>query len=78
MKQELTLITGQTPEKSVLWEGALEYSPVETNLVYREMAENPVQIVDPVEELSANMAQLQDLQARLRYMMREIRTHMGK
>ena len=78
MKQELTLITGQTPEKSVLWEGTPEYSPVETNLVYREMAENPVQIVDPVEELSANMAQLQDLQARLRYMRREIRTHMGK
>ncbi|MFN7730248.1 MAG: hypothetical protein ACK5P7_13900 [Bdellovibrio sp.] len=78
MKQELNLITGQTPEKSVLWEGAAGYSLIETNLVYREMAENPVQIIDPVEELSANMTQLRDLQARMRYMMREIRTHLGK
>ncbi|MBX2993764.1 MAG: hypothetical protein KF681_03055 [Bdellovibrionaceae bacterium] len=73
MKQELTLIAGLQPTTSALWESAQTVSSLESNLVYREWAEVPVQVVDPVTELSANLAQLQDLQARMRYMMREIR-----
>lgn len=73
MKQELTLIAGNEPTPSLLWESAAPVSSLESNLVYRELADIPVQVLDPVSELSANLAQLQDLQARLRYMMREIR-----
>ena len=71
MKQELTLIAGNVPETSLLWENA--ETSWDSQLVYREMADVPVQIVDPVEELTRSVAQLEDMQARLRFMMREIR-----
>ncbi len=46
------------------------------HLVYRELADVPVQVVDPLDELSRSMNQLEDMQARMRFMMREIRMMM--
>ncbi len=43
-------------------------------LVYREMAEIPVQIVDPVEEFYRQLESLRDAQARLQFFVREIRS----
>lgn len=40
---------------------------------YNEMADVPVQWIDPVAEVQKNLAHLEDLQARMRFMMREIR-----
>lgn len=48
----------------------------ENQLVYREMDAVPVQVVDPLVDLVRNTEQLQDLQARLRFMMREVRSMM--
>ena len=48
----------------------------ENQLVYREMDVIPVQVVDPLADLVRNTEQLQDLQARLRFMMREVRSMM--
>ena len=75
MKQELTLIAGNVAEtSSLIWENT--ETSWDSQLVYREMADVPVQIVDPVEELTRSVAQLEDMQSRLRFMMREIRTMM--
>ncbi len=42
-------------------------------LAYHEMADVPVQETDLLEQLEANMKQLSDMQARMQFMMREIR-----
>lgn len=44
-----------------------------SQLAYHELAEVPVQSRDLVEQLNANLRQLEDLQARMKFMMREIR-----
>jgi hypothetical protein len=44
-----------------------------SELSYHEMAENPVQQTDVLEQLEANMKRLSDLQSRMKFMMREIR-----
>lgn len=76
MKQhELTLIAGAQSETAVIWGGNEEPS-WESPFVYREMADIPVQAVDPLEDLSRSVAELENLQARLRFMMREIRSMM--
>ena len=49
---------------------SLSYS---SELVYRELDERPLQESNVIEQLHANMEQLQDLQGRLKSMMREIR-----
>jgi hypothetical protein len=74
-QQELTLIGGRQSEGPSLWERS-DVSAWEGNVVYREMADVPVQIVDPLDELARSVSQLEDMQARLRFMMREIRTAM--
>ena len=37
------------------------------------MADVTVQMIDPVTEVEKNLAHLQELQARMRFMMREVR-----
>jgi len=44
-----------------------------TQVIYNELAEIPVQETDVLEQLQANMKQLADLQARMKFMMKEIR-----
>lgn len=44
-----------------------------SDISYHEMAETPVQQTDILEQLEANMKQLSELQARMKFMMREIR-----
>jgi hypothetical protein len=74
-QQELNGKAGSPTEAQVLWKS--EQTPAwEGSVVYREMADFPVQLIDPVEELSRSVAELEDLQARLRFMMREIRAMM--
>jgi hypothetical protein len=44
-----------------------------SQLSYHEMADIPVRETDLLEQLEANMRQLEDLQDRMKFMMREIR-----
>lgn len=44
-----------------------------TILAYNEMADVTVQMIDPVAEVEKNLAHLQELQARMKFMMREVR-----
>ncbi len=44
-----------------------------SQLTYHELADVPVQSTDLLEQLEANMKQLEDLQSRMKFMMREIR-----
>jgi hypothetical protein len=44
-----------------------------SQLAYHELADIPVQSTDVVEQLHANLQQLADLQARMKFMMKEIR-----
>jgi hypothetical protein len=44
-----------------------------SEISYHEMAETPVQQIDILEQLEANMKQLTELQSRMNFMMREIR-----
>jgi hypothetical protein len=44
-----------------------------SQLSYHEMADIPVRETDLLEQLEANMKQLEDLQSRMKFMMREIR-----
>ncbi|PIS09838.1 MAG: hypothetical protein COT73_12590 [Bdellovibrio sp. CG10_big_fil_rev_8_21_14_0_10_47_8] len=44
-----------------------------SQLIYRELNERPLQEEDLIEQLRGNMEQLQDLQARMKSMTREIR-----
>lgn len=42
-------------------------------MAYNEMADVPVQLVDPVEMVERNLAHLVELQSRMKFMMKEIR-----
>ena len=42
-------------------------------LAYNEMADVPVQWIDPVAQVQKNLAHLQELQARMKFTMREVR-----
>lgn len=78
-QQELTLVATSTAEVSPTWESPVsevDQAAWESQFVYRELADVPVQVQDPLEDLSRSVNQLQDLQARLRFMMREIRSMM--
>ncbi len=44
-----------------------------SGFAYNEMADITVNIVDPVAELQKNLAHLQDLQSRMKFMTREVR-----
>lgn len=44
-----------------------------SQVIYNELADVPVQETDVLEQLQANMKQLADLQARMKFMMKEIR-----
>lgn len=44
-----------------------------SKVAYNELADVPVQFVDPVLEVQKNMAHLMELQARMKFMMREVR-----
>lgn len=72
---------GNTPATVVVntslqsWDSS-SFVSAENQLVYREMDVVPVQVVDPLADLVRNTEQLQDLQARLRFMMREVRSMM--
>lgn len=78
-QQELTLIAVSTTETSPSWNSPVaevDQAKWESQFVYRELADVPVQVQDPLEDLSRSVNQLQDMQARLRFMMREIRSMM--
>lgn len=65
---ELTTMTHTTQNStaeltSVLW----------NDQVYRELADQPIAISDPFQELEMNLKTLQDLQLRLSFLGREIR-----
>jgi hypothetical protein len=51
----------------------LEELSVPVTKTYNEMADVPVQMIDPIIELEKNLAHLQELQARMKFMMREVR-----
>lgn len=53
--------------------GSQEGLVYSSQVVYNEMAEIPVQETDVLEQLQANIRQLADLQARMKFMMKEIR-----
>jgi hypothetical protein len=59
--------------QKTLSEMKLDERSVSLTTSYNEMADFPVQIIDPVAELAKNLAHLQELQARLKFMMREVR-----
>jgi chaperonin cofactor prefoldin len=46
---------------------------VPSNQSYHEMSDIPVREIDLVEQMENNLQQLQDMQSRLQFMMREIR-----
>ena len=50
-----------------------ESSSAVTGYAYNELADFPVQMIDPVLEVQKNLAHLEDLQARMKFMMREVR-----
>lgn len=78
-QQELTLIAVPANEASSSWQSPVvevDQAAWESQFVYRELADVPVQVQDPLEDLGRSVAQLQDLQARMRFMMREIRSMM--
>lgn len=43
------------------------------NIAYNEMDDVPVKLIDPVAEVEKNLAHLQELQARMHFIMREVR-----
>ncbi|MEZ0393177.1 MAG: hypothetical protein ACAH59_13230 [Pseudobdellovibrionaceae bacterium] len=53
--------------------GSQEGRAFSSQVSYHEMDEVPVQETDVLEQLQANMRQLADLQARMKFMMKEIR-----
>jgi len=71
MKQQNLNLVAQE-QVSAAWNNS-DSTSWDSQLVYRELADVPVQMVDPVEELNRSVAALEDLQARMRFMMREIR-----
>lgn len=76
MKQpELNVISGTMADVSNHWRQT-NASLWEGHVVYRELADFPVQMVDPLEELARSVSQLEDMQARMRFMVREIRQMM--
>ena len=60
-------------ESSSSSESYLGSEHISTHVAYNEMADVPVQYVDPVAEVQKNLVHLQDLQARMKFMMREVR-----
>lgn len=46
------------------------WAPIQT---YHELADVPVKEIDIFEAIEANLAQLEDLQARMRFMVREVK-----
>jgi len=73
--QELTLLANPTSGTQPLWAQSSNEG-WDSSLIYRELADCPVQIHDPIEELGKSVLELEDLQARLRFMMREVRQMM--
>ena len=44
-----------------------------STMAYDEMSDFPVQIIDPVEQIEKNLDHLQELQAKMKFMMKEVR-----
>lgn len=67
MNKETTAVDAMTP--------ALQTHDlsVGASVGYFEMDEVPVRQIDVVEELRKNLAQLEDLQGRMKFIMREVR-----
>ena len=65
--------SNQLIENTAAADSALVSGVYSSTVSYHELAEIPVQKVDVLEQLQENLLQLEDLQARLRFMMSEIR-----
>ncbi len=63
---------GESQPIMILEEGAMESLGVGFP-VYHELSDQPVSMMDPWQELHANMETLQDLQNRMAFTLREIR-----
>lgn len=72
MKQDLALTTVSTGTTPTLKSPNAEplWAPTQA---YHELADIPVQEIDLLESVEANLAQLEELQARLRFMVREVK-----
>jgi len=69
--QELQLqeVTQEKATSAVLHEDESTWVPQ----AYHELAEVPVKEIDLFESIEANLAQIEDLQARMRFMVREVK-----
>lgn len=74
MKQELQMVTVEmtTAKTSFVSSNAAEtaWAPTQS---YHELADIPVREIDLLEAVEANVAQLEQLQARLNFMVREVK-----
>ncbi len=67
---ETTLIEIVNPATVAAVETSVNYA---ADLSYHEMAEVPVTRVSQIEQLRTNIAQLEDINARMKFMTKEIR-----
>lgn len=72
MKQEIgrTLQVVDTATAARLGAQEAAWAPTQA---YHELAEIPVREIDLLESVDANLAQLEELQSRLRFMVREVK-----
>lgn len=63
---------GESQPHIILEEGVMESLDLGF-AVYHELSDQPVSMMDPWQELKANMETLQDLQSRMSFTLREIR-----
>jgi hypothetical protein len=61
------------PSSSSVSAGYLQAEVHTSHVSYNEMADVTVQYVDPIAEVQKNLAHLQELQDRMKFMMREVR-----
>ena len=68
MNTQITPVT--EPMQIIMAETSVSYA---SELTYNEMADIPVSRTNPLEQLRANVAALEDLNARMQFMTKEIR-----
>lgn len=73
LNQQTVVHTPSRSFESEATESLLGADVVASPLAYNEMADVPVQWIDPVAQVQKNLAHLQELQARMKFTMREVR-----
>lgn len=71
MKQDMETTMALTPVTSLKAQASdIAWAPTQA---YHELADVPVREINLLESIEHNLAQLEDLQARLRFMVREVK-----